>query len=174
MSTPEVAVGDPGEVEVGSEPFDSGRGDGRATALTVVLPLKLGSTLFLRPWLYLLRVGPWRRWAVGTVDHQRFVQAIRWSLLPPFARQRKPWLRPADTRWHLLFESNFDGEWDEYLDVFGSVMGGPLQTIAYWGRGFPGLEDIDLFKAYTRAFDQTPEHYSRRTRTGRPLTSTRR
>ena len=30
----------------------------------------------------------------------------------------------------------------------------------YWARAFPGLDNIDLFKAYTKAFDHTPEHYA--------------
>jgi hypothetical protein len=155
----------PGEDEIGVvSPLsitEVGRNAGRATALTVVLPLKLGGVYPLRLWLYLLRVVPFRGWAVGTLDRQRFVQAIRWSILPPFTDKRSPpWERPADGRWQLLFESNFDGDWDEYLDVFGAVMGGPLKSLIYWARGFPGLDNIDLFKAYAKAFDHAPEHYA--------------
>lgn len=140
----------------------AGYDTGVASALTALIPLKLGAAAVLRPWLWVLRRRIVRGWAVGTLDRQRFVLAIRWSLLPPFDRNppRLPWQRPADTRRFLLFESNFDGDWDEYLDVFGAVLPVPIQTLIWWGRGFPGLDDIDLFKRYAKALDVEPDHYA--------------
>lgn len=158
----------------GQQPDDSwGRDTGRLSALTVVLPLRPGGLLWLGLWLRLLRHLPQRtplpreglsrRWAVGQLDRLRFVAAIRWSLLPPLSPEGRRWLglrATADARWQLLFESNFDGDWDDYLDVFGAVMAVPIRSIVGVGRGFPGLGDITLFKDYTKSHDHEPEHYA--------------
>ncbi len=141
--------------------LDGGRHDGLASALTVVLPLRWGGRTALVAWLWILRRRTLRRRAVGTLDGLRFVSAIRWSLLPPFRPPGPwPWRRPHDERWQLLFESNFDGDWDDYLEVFGAVQGWPLRSITAWGAGWPGLDDVALFKAYAKSFDHEPEHYA--------------
>ena len=125
----------------------------------MVLPLRLGGRTGLAAWLWVLRRRRLRGFAVGTLDSLRFVSAIRWSLLPPFHPRRWPWRRSPDERWQLLFESSFDGDWDDYLEVFGAVQGWPLRTITAWGSGWPGLDDLRLFKAYAKAADHEPDHY---------------
>ncbi|MEA2703474.1 MAG: hypothetical protein QOD63_1419 [Actinomycetota bacterium] len=136
-----------------------GRVDGRATALTVILPLKWYGRTWLTVWFGFLRLPFVGRWAFKKLDRLRFVSAIRWSLLPPFVPQKSPFDRDLDQRWQLLFESNFDGDWDEYLDSFGSVMGGALKSIIRPGAGYPSLKSPSLFKDYARIHDHTPHGY---------------
>ena len=134
-----------------------GRDDGRATALTVVLPLELWGRRELAARFLALRQSPMRH-HFEAVDRLQFISAIRWSLLPALdAGAPEP--RRA-RRWHLLFESNFDGDWDEYLDTFGREIPKELETIIGAGIGYPGLEIPGLFKAYARATDNIPEHYA--------------
>lgn len=136
-----------------------GRVDGRATALTVILPLKWYGRTWLTVWFRFLRLPFVGRWAFKKLDRLRFVSAIRWSLLPPFVPRKSPFDRDLDQRWQLLFESNFDGDWDEYLDSFGSVMGAALKSIIRPGVGYPGLKSASLFKDYARINDHTPHGY---------------
>jgi hypothetical protein len=140
-----------------------GMTDGRANALTVVLPLKWWGRRWLVLWFAILRTRRGRRFAFErSLDPLRFISAIRWSLLPPFDPPRFRilfWRRPQTERWQLLFESNFDGDWDEYLDNFGAVMPAPLASIISAGVGYPGLDTRGMFKAYAKAYDITPEHY---------------
>jgi hypothetical protein len=108
-----------------------------------------------------LRALPKRRLAaLDDADRLRFIYAIRWSLIPPFEStrwwQRKP---RTEQRWHLYFESNFDGEWDEYLDNFGAVLSTGLTAILRPAMGFAGFGSIALFKAYARQYDYFPSHY---------------
>lgn len=138
---------------------DHSRVHGRATALTVVLPLRWWGRWYLAAWFAALRAPRLRRFAFKTVDPLRFISAIRWSLLPPFERGRPRLGRDPDRRWQLLFESNFDGDWDEYLDTFGAVLGRPLETIIGPGLGYPGLTTPDLFKAYAKVHDAVPALY---------------
>jgi hypothetical protein len=138
-----------------------GMTDGRANALTVVLPLKWWGRWWLRAHFALFRTPIGRQVAFRkSLDPLRFISAIRWSLLEPFDPPRRiPWERPPSERWHLLFESNFDGDWDEYLDNFGAVMKLPLESIIWTGIGYPGLATAGMFKAYAKAYDVMPEHY---------------
>ena len=136
-----------------------GRVDGRATALTVILPLKWYGRPWLVVWFWILRLPFVGRWGFRKLDRLRFVSAIRWSLLPPFVPQKSPFDRDLDGRWQLLFESNFDGDWDEYLDSFGAVMGAALKSIIRPGVGYPSLRSAGLFKDYARIHDHTPHGY---------------
>jgi hypothetical protein len=148
------------EVEAG---VAVGRKDGRATALEVILPLKRGGRIWLRPWLALLRRSArLRRWAFRELDGLQFIFAIRWALLAPLEggrwRHWPPMLSP-DQRWHLLFQSNFDGDWDEYLDNFAGVLPRGLASLVWVGAGYTGLTSPDLFKRYAKLHDHIPEHY---------------
>jgi hypothetical protein len=136
-----------------------GRRDGRATALAVILPLKPGGRWWLTIWFWVLRrVVLVRRWAFRDLDGLQFIYAIRWSLLSPYEARRRV-VPPTEQRWHLLFESNFDGDWDEYLDSFASVMPKGLATMVWAGAGYTGLSSPDLFKRYAKLHDHVPEHY---------------
>jgi hypothetical protein len=137
-----------------------GRADGRATALSVILPLKRGGRFWLRPWLALLRSNRWLRGkAYRDLDDLQFIYAIRWSLLAPHERRRWPVFLSPDQRWHLLFESNFDGDWDEYLENFAAVLGWGLSTLVWVGAGYTGLTNPSMFKRYAKLHDHLPEHY---------------
>lgn len=140
-----------------------GRRDGRATALAVILPLKRGGRLWLIPWLGALRRSRrLRRWAFRELDGLQFIFAIRWALLAPYERgrwRRWPPMVSPDQRWHLLFESNFDGDWDEYLANFAGVIPRGLASLVWVGAGYTGLTSPDLFKRYAKLHDHLPEHY---------------
>lgn len=86
---------------------------------------------------------------------------LRDPLVPaaPFEPASHPWRRTREQRWHLLFESNFDGDWDEYLAAFGTVLGPDLGNLLRPALGYPGMEDLGLFKAWAAANDRVPEHY---------------
>ena len=132
-----------------------GRTDRRANALSIVVPVT--KPLEMRLWLN------WLSWStersrLETIDRLRFIYAIRWTVLPPFPALEPG--RPADPRPHLLFESNFDGDWAEYLEVFGAVQGFQLGEIVRRTEAFPGLRDLDLFKRWAKSYDHLPEHYS--------------
>jgi hypothetical protein len=129
-----------------------GRSHGRANALHVIIPLKRWGPAYYRM-LFLVfgnRIAR-RRITFTNVDELRFVLAIRWSLLRPF--------EPAG-RWHLQFESNFDGDWDDYLDSFALGANQAIDLILKPSFGFPGLGSVEMFKAYARMLDHVPEHYS--------------
>jgi len=60
---------------------------------------------------------------------------------------------------YLLFESNFNGTWDQYIDAFSEVV--PTRMKAIWGTsyGFPGPIPVEPFKAYIRRNEFVANHY---------------
>lgn len=132
-----------------------GRVSGRASALTLLLPLKPWGAAWLRGLFWWLG-RPSQRTRLQNLDLLRFIYAIRWSLLPPL----EPGAPGLAGRPLLLFESNFTGDWDEYLEVFGAVQGAQLERIVIACADYPGLGDLQQFKAWAKLHDHTPEHYA--------------
>ncbi len=105
-----------------------GNAIGRMTGLTMLTPI--------RPqWLWFLRLGflgakffPMAQKAILQFD---FIHYVRWAIVDGLPGER---LRYR----YLLFESNFDGPWQHYIDAFAYVV--PKWIRLTWGRGpgFPG------------------------------------
>lgn len=136
-----------------------GRVEGRANALTLLLPLSAFGRWWVMGLFWLLRQRK-QRYRFIPVDRLRFIYAIRWTLLPPFEPVTPGRTPRREQRWQMLFESNFDGDWDEYLNAFGAVLGAPLHQIVRYCIGYPGMDDVGLFKAYAKSVDHLPEHYA--------------
>jgi hypothetical protein len=127
--------------------------EGKATAITVLTPLKRGGPL----WLWLVF------WAARNVtatlkklEQLSFIHYLRLAVIERF---------PDDgdgERLHhtyLFFESNFNGTWDQYIDAFSEVVG--LRMKAIWGTsfGFPGPSPVEPFKEYIRRNEFVANHY---------------
>lgn len=110
---------------------------GRMTALTLFTPI--------RPqWLVFLRAGFWLAKYVPLAQRHilqfNFIKFVRWSIV------RLPGERLNYA--YLLFESNFDGPWQHYIDAFAYVI--PRDIRITWGRGinFPGPPPSEPLKAW--------------------------
>jgi Dyp-type peroxidase family len=119
----------------------------------------------VRPWLL-----PWVKFLFFVGEHVdvlfkrrirelSFIHCARWSLvgkaLPPRTAPGRQRLHQR----HLLFESNFNGRWDEYLDAFALTMKLPLKLI--WGTsyGFPGPQPTEPFRDCIRRNDFRADYY---------------
>ena len=127
--------------------------DGKATAITVLSPVKRGGPLLL--WLVF--------WSLRNIsatlrklEMLSFIHYARWAMIKRF---------PDDgggerlNYSYLLFESNFNGTWDQYIDAFSQVLGFRIKLI--WGTsfGFPGPLPVEPFKAYIRRNEFIANHY---------------
>jgi hypothetical protein len=79
-----------------------------------------------------------------------FIDYARWSLVKEFPRVGAPQGKDPRRRHHMMFESNFNGTWDQYIDTFAEVM--PLQIIGFWGSSikFPGPRRTGPLLAWVR------------------------
>ena len=127
--------------------------EGKATAITVLTPVnRLGRPLL---WIVFL-VGRNVTSTLRKLQTLSFIHYARWAVLPRFP--------DADggerlNHSYLLFESNFNGTWDQYIDAFSAVV--PLRMKAIWrtSYGFPGPIPVEPFKHYIRRNEFVANHY---------------
>jgi len=111
--------------------------------LTVVVPVKknIFSRFMLRLILWIISIQV--KSVKGTLLDLATIHFARWAVI--------------DNGDNILFESNFDGSWENYIDDFVDHASVGMNLI--WGNciGFPrgGAKDIESFKAYIRK-NQSP------------------
>jgi hypothetical protein len=123
---------------------------GRAAAFTVLTPIRRGVG---RPWLSVV-LGIARRTGKGTKTllDLELLHAARFAFVDDLEGERLP-------NRYLLFESNFNGSWDRYIDTFSSILGTGMWAL--WGAcpGFPGPRPLGPFKRYIRDNGLDVAHY---------------
>lgn len=130
---------------------------GKATAITVMSPVRWPWTLWLRAFFWL---GQTFRFLTGDLRRLSFIHFARWSIIDktfPFngPPQEKERLRYR----YLFFESNFNGTWDQYIDAFSNVLPRGMRVV--WGSsyGMPGPLPVAPFKRYIRQNEYIASHY---------------
>ena len=124
--------------------------EGRATAITVLTPVKPTGRLLL-PVVFWF--GRHATFTLKKLQQLSFIHFARWIVIPRL---------PDGEKLHypyLFFESNFNGLWDQYIDAFSEVV--PARMKGIWGTsyGFPGPIPVEPFKAYIRANEYVANHY---------------
>jgi hypothetical protein len=127
--------------------------EGKATAITVLTPVRRGGTLWLGVVFW---AGRHLAFTLRKLEALSFIHYARWALIRRFPeghggeRLRYP---------YLLFESNFNGTWDQYIDAFSEVVPARMRAIWNTSFGFPGPLPVELFKAYIRRNEYAVNHY---------------
>jgi hypothetical protein len=123
---------------------------GRAHAFAVLTPIRgrVG-----KPWLHFV-LGTARLTGLGTrtlLDLQMLYVA-RFGLVDDLEGEGLPCR-------YFLFESNFNGSWERYIDMFSSILGGGMNRL--WGAspGFPGARPVTPFKRYIHDNELECDHY---------------
>jgi hypothetical protein len=114
-------------------------------AVTALTPLRRGWT----PWLRIVfALGSSTNLLVRPLLKMRVIGLGRWTLLP---REERP---PA-----LMFETNWTGAWESYIDDFARIM--PMQWRGIWGGavGFPGPKPVTGLLAYIDDHDHGADHF---------------
>ena len=123
---------------------------GQAHAITTVSQLRRGGRWAVRLYFAVGRRFP----ALGNkLRALSFIHAARWTVverLPGGPRLQAPM---------LLFESNFNGGWGEYIDAFAYVI--PERMAGVWGTswGWPGARPAGPFKGYIRRNEHDAAHF---------------
>jgi len=110
--------------------------------MTVIVPIKSNiiSKLLLRLVLVLIAQGAKASSSFGNLSGLSTIHFARWAII--------------DNGKNLLFESNYDGSWENYIDDFVDSANAKMNMI--WGNcvGYPvgGCQDIEWFKAYIRQY----------------------
>lgn len=136
-----------------------GNFSGKANSITVITPM--------RPWLRRLLQFEFRlvSWGFfGTIQKQlvqlSFIHFAHWSIIrrgdfPCLSGSQK---RDRTKYDYLLFCSNFNGGWDQYIDAFSGVLPLGLNNIWNLSVKYPGAVPESPFLRYIR-FNQSSSDY---------------
>jgi hypothetical protein len=129
--------------------------EGKATAITVLTPVRLGGPLLLD---LVFWAGRHLSFTLKKLEELSFIHYARWTLIRRFPDgEDGRGERLGHT--YLFFESNFNGTWDQYIDAFSEVVAVRMRAI--WGTsiGFPGPLPVEPFKQYIRRNEYVANHY---------------
>jgi hypothetical protein len=90
-----------------------------------------------------------------------FIEFARWVILP---RRGFPFVGHGQQREdlqydYLLFFSNFNGTWNQYIDAFSAVLSKGLNLVWRWSEKFPGSVPVTLFKEYIARVQFDTDYY---------------
>jgi len=60
---------------------------------------------------------------------------------------------------YLLFFSNFNGTWNQYIDAFSAVLSRGLNLIWRWSEKYPGSRPVTGFKEYISRVQFDTDYY---------------
>jgi hypothetical protein len=78
------------------------------------------------------------------LEDLKFIHFARWTIVKP--KDLHESLRDH----YLVFSTNFNGDWHQYLDAFSFTLRSGLDWIWYTSRGYPGAWPVTPFKEYAR------------------------
>ena len=132
--------------------------NGKVYAMNAITPMKPWKTWILRVLFFVL-------WNVKPLQNDlinlSFIEFARWVILP---RNRFPYLGNGQVKEdlkynYLLFFSNFNGTWNQYIDAFSAVLSKGLNMIWRWSEKFPGSVPVTPFKAYIAQVQFDADYY---------------
>ena len=146
--------------------------DGKAYGFTAFTPMKRWKTPFLRLFFWAVpiiskplfqRLFSW----ITLVRSQKlllelsFIHFARWSIVRHDFWPHLSGAQPKDrTRYdYLMFCSNFNGTWQQYIDAFSAVIPQGMNMIWRWSEQFPGAQPITPFLGYIRKVQLDCEYY---------------
>jgi hypothetical protein len=132
---------------------------GVASALTTCSSMSALGVLRLKAFFWLrYHVRPLRTWDAAPLVDLSFIHFAQWALidrLPGNEGMDDERLRPR----YLLFLTNFNGGFDQYIDAFSHVIGFRINLIWRGGHGFPGPEPATTFKEYIHRQEFPAAHF---------------
>jgi hypothetical protein len=90
-----------------------------------------------------------------------FIHFARWVIIPHDKFPRLSESQPEErlTYDYFFFESNFNGDWEKYIDAFSQVVPGGMDNIWRWSVKYPGSRPISPFLAYIRNCQYDTDYY---------------
>ena len=90
-----------------------------------------------------------------------FIHYARWVIIKrdEFPRLAKTQPKESLHYDYMLFESNFNGDWEKYIDAFSQVVPGGMDNIWRWSVRYPMSKPITPFLDYIRNCQYDTDHY---------------
>ena len=127
---------------------------GKAYAMTVLTPMAPRRTWITALLFSIARLTPVTLMGLKGLS---LIHFARWVIIP---RDRWPKLAgPPPANDYMLFCSNFNGTWDQYIDAFADGIPNGLDLFWYSSTRYPHSIPISPFKAYIRANQIDNDYY---------------
>jgi hypothetical protein len=129
---------------------------GKAYGMNVITPMHPGLTWINRALFMVSRAIPS---TLSGLLGLSIIHFARWVII-----KRGSWPdlgqgRQALKNDYMLFCSNFNGTWDQYIDAFSDGIPGGLDTLWYSSTRYPHSIPISPFKSYIRANQIDTDYY---------------
>jgi hypothetical protein len=132
--------------------------NGKAYAMNAITPMKPWKTPLLRLFFFILgAIKPLQT----DLKNLSFIHFARWVIV---GRNQFPYLSDKQPREelgydYLIFFSNFNGTWNQYIDAFSAVLSRGLDLIWRWSEKYPGSTPVTPFKGYIQAVQFDTDYY---------------
>jgi hypothetical protein len=132
--------------------------NGKAYAMNAITPMKPWKTPFLRLIFFILGAVPPLQ---ADLKNLSFIHFARWVIVRrhqfPVLSEKQP---RENLRYdYLLFFSNFNGTWNQYIDAFSAVLYKGLDLIWRWSEKYPGSRPVTDFKRYIALVQFDTDYY---------------
>jgi hypothetical protein len=132
--------------------------NGKVYAMNAITPMRPWKTWILRLIFFILAKVKSKQQDLINLS---FIEFARWVIIP---RDRFPFLGDTQKREslkydYLLFFSNFNGTWNQYIDAFSAVLSDGLNLIWRWSEKFPGAVPVTPFKDYIARVQFDTDYY---------------
>jgi hypothetical protein len=128
---------------------------GKAYGMNVITPMRPSRTWINR---LLFAVGRLHPPLLAGLLNLSIIHFARWVIIP---RAKWPGLEksPHPENDYMLFVSNFNGTWDQYIDAFSDGIPNGLDLFWYSSTGYPGSIPNTPFKNYIRRNQIDTDYY---------------
>jgi hypothetical protein len=132
--------------------------NGKVYAMNAITPMRPWKTWVLKAIFFVLgHVKPLQ----NDLINLSFIEFARWVSVP---RNAFPHLENGQPKEelkydYLLFFSNFNGTWNQYIDAFSAVLSKGLNLVWRWSEKFPGAVPVTLFKEYIARVQFDTDYY---------------
>ena len=132
--------------------------NGKVYAMNAITPMKPWKTWILRVLFFLL--GHIKAMRADLINLS-FIEFARWVVIPRrgFPMQGGGQVAEDLQYDYLLFFSNFNGTWNQYIDAFSAVLAKGLNLVWRWSEKFPGSVPVTLFKEYIARVQFDTDYY---------------
>ena len=132
--------------------------NGKVYAMNVITPMKPWKTWILRLTFFIL--GHVKALQQDLINLS-FIEFARWVIVPRKSFPRPDRTQPAEELQYdyLLFFSNFNGTWNQYIDAFSAVLSDGLNKIWRWSEKYPGSVPVTPFKDYIQRVQFDTDYY---------------
>ncbi|HXB72132.1 MAG TPA: hypothetical protein VNY05_28100 [Candidatus Acidoferrales bacterium] len=132
--------------------------NGKTYAMNAITPMNAFYTPILKLVFFIL--GHVKSLQADLI-HLSFIHFARWVVVKRRQFPRLSQKQPEEQLHYdyLLFFSNFNGTWNQYIDAFADVLSNGLNLIWRWSAKYPGARPVTDFKRYIALVQFDTDYY---------------